>query len=353
MSLAHVCRSAYARTTLLALVCALSDSSSGSASAMFTAPPPTAPGDSGGTSVSPWIPVNDQPAGSNGDGCGDWLWFPYRVSMTTPAVSATAVPFTPSMPGTGTRRLELSRDRMSLVGSYQLENLWVGPMCVNCGTTDDAPTVTGSAERPGLLYWFPSISPTGGALLGQPTRLRIVSRAMLKGRIDLDYGIVLAGETSRLAIGGFQVSVRTVGDPIHQKIDEAVAQSPALAKVNPNAVHASSAQQSSLGLGVTIGADNGGSGEVSWTAGGSQAWIELNESMKCVEFACVTPAGASEWYFAQEADMLIDAALIYGRHAKVDVTCEFQDFHFETMGCPSCTGLSETRPGPQTTGGQQ
>lgn len=317
------------------------------------APPPTTPEDSGGTSVSPWIPVNDQPAGSNGDGCGDWLWFPYRVSMTTPAVSATAVPFTPSMPGTGTRRLELSRDRMSLVGSYQLENLWAGPICVNCGTTDDAPEATGAAERPGVLYWFPSISPTAGVLPGQPTRLRIVSRAKLHGRIDLDYGLVLAGETSRLAIGGFQVSVRTVGDSIHPKIDAGVAQSWALAKVNPNAVHASSAQQSSLGLGVTIGADNGGSGEVSWTAGGSQAWIELNESMKCVEFACVTPAGASEWYFAQEADMLIDAALIYGRHARVDVACEFQDFRFETMGCPSCISLSETMPGPQTTGGQQ
>lgn len=355
MSLAHVCRSAYARTTLLALVCALSDSSTESASAMFTAPPPTMPSGSGTPEPSPWIPINDAPSGGV-DGCGDWLWLPYRVRMVAPGPTPpTQVPFSPTLSsGNGTRRLGLaSGSPTAMIGSYALSNLWIGPLCTACGTTDDAPETRGSAERSGFLCWFPSVSAAGEELASPPTRIRINSTAYLHGRIDLDFGIVLAGETSRLAIGGLNVDVKTSGDPFSSKIDREVADSPASIKVNPNAVHASSAQSSGLSAGVTLGADNGGSGSVSWTLGGSRAWIELNESMECIEWACVMPNGEQKWYFQQDASMLVDAALIYGRHAKVDATVEFENFLFETMGCPSCSSTQATAPGPQASGGTQ
>jgi hypothetical protein len=65
------------------------------------------------------------------------------------------------------------------------------------------------------------------------------------------------------------------------------------------------------------------------------------------------PNGEQKWYFQQDASMLVDAALIYGRHAKVDATVEFENFLFETMGCPSCSSTQATAPGPQASGGTQ
>lgn|GEM_PF-1614144 len=320
------------------------------ASAAMTAPPPLLPLENP-TSVSPWIPINDQTDESDELGCGQWIWDRYPLRMLGEPTPPTPVDFTNGRPA-GWRELRLHGK--SLTGRYELANDWFGFACWLCGATDDTADATfGDAERDGLLYWVPDVSETGQPLPGLPTRVRIVSTAYLKGSIELDYGIVLAGETTRLAMGGLRAEVKTTGDSFAKKIDDAIAKSPSLIVVNPNAVHASAPQSTSLGVGLQIGTENGGQASVGWTGGGTVAIMKLNLPLKCIAYDCIAPGPTMRnWYFAQEAGVLIDAGLTYGHHSTVDATVEFRDFHFETMGCDSCS-MPGVGGGPISTGDLQ
>jgi hypothetical protein len=205
------------------------------------------------------------------------------------------------------------------------------------GATGDIDLST-YAERSGFLRWrtdTPGTTPL-------PQRVRIVSRGKVEGEIRLDYGLVVVGETSRLASGGLHAKIDTRGSWIGQRIADRIAQSPTSAKVDPYGVHASLPQQTGLGLGITVGTENGGSAQVQWTAGGTVATITLREHMDCVEWDCIVVEPSSlpgyedqrEWFFEQHAFVFAGAKLLNGYEAAVRAKVTMGDFHFERQECP-------------------
>lgn len=327
-------RTRWSRSAVLVLTLAASSIST-------SAPPPLGPG---GSELSPWRPIHQRVRHNGEEGCGSWSWEVNPAYMTTPFIPLTSVPFTPSLPTTaGSFQLGMPVGESALEGRYTLTNsIWF-----LTGSTGDAPEAFGMAERNGFLRWFPDYA-AGVPLTASPTRLRLTSIGELHGSIDLDFGVVLAGEVTRIASGGLKAAMKTIGDFLGPRIDLELAGSPSMVKVSPNAIHASESQQSGLGLGFTIGADNGASGEVQWQAGGTQAVIEMTEHMKVVQFDCVAPSasdGFTEWYFSQQVDVFVDAALIHGRHSIVNAKATFLDFKFDTMGCPSCGNVGSRNPG--------
>jgi hypothetical protein len=307
--------------------------------------PPLGPGS---PELSPWIPVGGNP-GSSDEACGFWWWSSGGVKMTTPYVKIEPIRFYPSgSHGSGWFEVGLTQpDNKSLSARASLWDSCMQDFCLRLGETGPLEPQEGGAERIGFLRWT---GPTSGLL---NTRIRLTSTARVTGAIDLDYGLVVAGETTRIASGGMSASIKTSGDYLGPRIAAAMTASRTSAVVSPSVSHASTPQQSGLGAGVTVGSDNGANFHVQWQLGGSRAWIRLVESMRCVEWDCVTPPANAvfvEWYFDQVAHVMVDAALIRGKESIVRAQVRFGDFKIERQGCPSCIAPPAVEPGQ--TGGQ-
>jgi hypothetical protein len=269
--------------------------------------------------------------------------------MTTPFVKIHPIRFFPSgSHGTGSFEVGLTQPECNaLAARANLYDACFADFCLFRGETGPLEPQEGGAERTGFLRW------TGPMTGIRTTRLRLTSTARVTGFIELDYGVVIAGEMTRIASGGMSARIKTSGDYIGPRTSAAMAASLTLASVSPSASHASQPQQSGLGFGVTVGADNGGNVEVAWELGGSRVWIRPVESMRCVEWECVTPpenVAFVEWYFDQVAHVMVDAGLSYGKKSIVRAQVSFGDFKFERQSCPSCSAPPQVQPGQ--TGGQ-
>ncbi len=310
--------------------------------------PPLGPS---GPSISPWNPVNEN--WGPGGACGFYWFDDNGVTLETRFVPRTLVPRGLAGPAKQNfYELGLRPPAMkTLEGRFDLVNFWLGFFCIPCGSAGPLDAVSGRAERIGQLYWLRDDD--AGSMTTLPTRLRMTSTGKVSGSIMLSYGFVFGGETWRSASGGLKAEMTTSGDAIGPRIAAMMANSRTLAQVNPNATHSSPPQSSGVGMGLTIGADNGGSASVAFQVGGNSAEIELNESLRCIAWDCVAPdpsVAFQWWYFTQEAEVLVDAALYMGQHSKVRAKAEFEEFKFEAMQCPSCVPLGGS-PGLEQTSG--
>lgn len=311
---------------------------------------PLGPGGEPGGSPGEWIPIG-QPGENDEGSCGEWSWHPNR-----PGLVSTDRPTAPSPFSFGTL---LQRGQATwAVGFEQTGPNAQRALQARCSLKADAFSATGEvdlstyAERNGFLRW--RTENPGTAPL--PQRVRIVSRGTVAGNIMLDFGLVLAGETSRIASGGLHAWIDTRGSWIGSRIANKIAQSRTSAEVSPYGVHASSPQQTGLGVGITVGTENGGSAQVQWTAGGTIATITLDERMECVEWDCIVvePSnlpgheGQMEWFFEQHAFVFAGAKLLRGYEAAVKARVTMGDFYFERQECPCLDPV--TGGGPQQMG---
>jgi len=215
------------------------------------------------------------------------------------------------------------------------------------GASFRVPAFSVGGERSRFLRWRAQ-DPAQPNAQPEPQRVRLVSTGQVETTAYLDHGVVFAGEVTRMAGGTISAELDTRGSYLGSRIAAKMAASKTFAKLNQWAYHTSQPQSSSLGFGVTLGTENGGSAQVGWTLGGTAAKISMTESMRCIEWDCVqvTPTavesrpGEREWFFEQVAFVWAGAELVRGQEVKVESKVIFKDFHFERQNCPCLDGVT-------------
>ena len=159
---------------------------------------PLGPGGEPGGSPGEWIPIG-QPGENDEGSCGEWSWHPNRPGLVSTDRPTAPSPFSfGTIPRTGKAAWAVGFEQSGPNAQRALQ--------ARCSLKADLSSATGEvdlstySERNGFLRW--RTENPGTAPL--PQRVRIVSRGTVEGNIMLDFGLVIAGETSSIASVGPQ-----------------------------------------------------------------------------------------------------------------------------------------------------
>jgi hypothetical protein len=310
---------------------------------------PLGPGGEGEVSIGEWIPIG-QPGEDPTGSCGEWSWDSGRPKLMTQDPPALPSPFSFPIGGRGSWGIGFEQSgadaKRALVARCALRGPVVFSLLLG-GATFRVPSISAGAERSGFLRWRAQ-NPAAPNAPVEPQRVRLVSTGKVETSAHLDHGLVFAGEVTRMAGGTVGAELDTRGSGLGTRISARMAASKTFAKLSEWAFHSSQPQASSLGFGLTLGVENGGSAEVGWQMGGTQAGISMSEFMRCIEWDCVqvTPTavqsrpGEREWFFEQIAFVWVGAELVRGQEVKVQSKVVFEDFQFERQQCPCLDGVT-------------
>lgn len=272
------------------------------------------------------------------DSCGVWRWTPHAPESTWTLADPTCIPreYWPdglSCPS-NFRRAVVSG--MVAEASAELSNSWLAeyvgtllPGAVDCGAVDTSLPVS----RYGVLSYRPSAQGTG-----VPQMMQFECCGTVNIEIKLHRSAVIDGSSSASASGAARAQLLLTGMAPSRKFRDLIASKGNALAYHPGASWATQAATSSLGVGVSVGASNGGN--VNWTTsqGGDEASLLVMNRQAAKDIDCVAPpAVPADFIFDNGADLSVLNSITGGKYSKTKAWVTYQTFAWRVKpGCISC-----------------